>query len=266
MRKPFLIATTILIVIFIIQPITQMPYVNGWLIAPTIQVNSPLPSFMDVYHNTTVPLSVEVRILDNSPSIQSVYYTLDGNTKITLKIVEKRQEDFAPNKIGFALIANTTLENLSNGNHTLRVYSLDVNGGEMSSEQTFTVDTTFRHPTVTIISPLNQTYTQAVIPLVYSVDNGTVDFAFYRLDQYENNFLYGNSTLSGLTEGSHSIYIWVDTDKGSASEVCFFNVNTTQANSYTLDTQTSNELIAVISVITVIAVAVILYKKKIANK
>jgi hypothetical protein len=81
---------------------------------------------------------------------------------------------------GYVLSTESTLLNLAEGNHTLKAYAFydDVHYEVMSTSEVFTVDTTNRYPTVTIISPLNQTYDKSEVQLIYNVD-GAIQRAYY---------------------------------------------------------------------------------------
>ena len=99
----------------------------------------------------------------------------------------------------------------------------------MSTSEVFTVDTTYRYPTVTIISPLNQTYDKNKVQLIYDAD-GEIQRAYYTLDYFGNNSFNGNITLTGLSEGPHRILVSVRTERGYASQMTYFSVNTTQTD------------------------------------
>jgi hypothetical protein len=140
------------------EHITQEQLVNAsWVQAPAINFGSPLPYFLKTYSNTTIPLAIIVYVFDDSPEITSISYSLDGNAKVLLTdFVKSEREWYSPDKVGsvlkagFRLRAESTLENLAEGNHTLKVSTLDANGGVMSSEETFTVNSTNPPPTPTV--------------------------------------------------------------------------------------------------------------------
>jgi hypothetical protein len=137
----------------------------------------------------------------------------------------------------------------------------------MSTSEIFTVDTTYRYPTVTIISPLNQTYTKNEIPLTYAVDE-EIQWAYYKLDGHWGNFnysFYENTTLTGLSEGSHKIIVSVFTVKRNAnpSQITYFNVNTTKTdNALTMSNQTNLILIVVVIAVVVVASVSLVYFKR----
>ncbi len=263
------ILTSFLVIIFLIQPLTQVSLEDGWPPVPSIIVFNPLPSYVETYQNTNVPLWVEVRLLDTSPAIVSVSYNVDANSNVTLNDFEKRHEFFS-NKQIFVFSFKSNIENLSNGNHTLKVYSLDANGDMMFTQKDFTVDTAFRIPKITIISPLNQTYTENKVSLIYSVD-ADVSKAAYAVDLFSGLIstpLNGNSTVLGnLTEGSHMVLISANVHKSNnyygIMETTYFNINTTKTeNPLALGNQTMTLGITIAVIVVGAIIAVILYKRR----
>lgn len=73
----------------------------------------------------------------------------------------------------------------------------------MSDSITFLVNTTFRFPTL-LLSPNNSTYNSKEIPLTYTIDDSKY-LVYYELDNSRQTRLTGNTTLSGLSEGQHTI-------------------------------------------------------------
>jgi hypothetical protein len=93
------------------------------------------------------------------------------------------------------------------------------------------VDRNFNLPAISIISPLNQSYSKNEIPLTYNID-AQIKWAVYYLDtttsdSYRQHKFDGNITLSQLPEGPHSIKLEVLTEKGISQQVTYFNINTT---------------------------------------
>ena len=136
---------------------------NPFVKAPAISILSPSPWFATCYQNASVPLVIEVDVLETStsysPEITSIAYCLDGKENITISNIAKGGEFAAGvDTKGISLIANTTLHDLAEGDHKLKAYSFDINGQIMSAETVFTVDSSYKSPQVTIISPQNKTY------------------------------------------------------------------------------------------------------------
>jgi hypothetical protein len=57
------------------------------------------------------------------------------------------------------------------------------------------------------LSPENVTYTASSVPLNFTVDTPT-SWIGYSLDGEANVTIAGNNTLSGLTDGSHTIVVY----------------------------------------------------------
>jgi hypothetical protein len=241
----------------------------NFLPAPAILIYSPYPI---IYTNTSVPLNVVVNILSNSPEIVCVLYCVDENSNVTLtNLTRTDNEGFAPGRWGSVFRVTSILDNLAEGNHTLKVYSQDAAGKEMSSSVEFTINTQYRYPEVLILSPQNKTYTINEVPLTWSCDEQKI-VADYTLDLWSQVPLYvyftlsgnasfpGNTTLTGLSNGTHTLTVNVITERGSASKTVHFTVS--------LETQLQPEpfsttlVTASIVVVAVISVGLFVYFKK----
>jgi hypothetical protein len=241
----------------------------NWLPAPAIIIYSPASI---IYTNTSIPLHVVVNILSNSPEIVCVLYCVDENSNVTLtNLTRTDNEGFAPGRWGSVFRVTSILDNLAEGNHTLKVYSQDAAGKEMSSSVEFTINTQYRYPEVLILSPQNKTYTTTEVPLIWACDEQKI-VADYTLDLLSHTPLYayftlsgnaslpGNTTLTGLSNGTHTLTVNVITERGSASKTVQFTVS--------LETQLQPEpfpttlVTASIVVVAVISVGLFVYFKK----
>lgn len=128
-----------------------------------------------------------------------------------------------------SIAGNTTLTGLSDGLHSLTVYTQDTAGNTGASEtiyfsiKTQQPDTT--PPVVSIVSPENKTYTVNNISLTYTLNEQT-SWVSYSLDGKENVTITGNSTLTGLSHGSHSLTVYANDTAGNmgASEKIHFTI------------------------------------------
>jgi hypothetical protein len=119
---------------------------------------------------------------------------------------------------------NTTLLGLSDGAHNVVVFANDTFGNMASSNLVyFSVDTTL--PQITILSPLNQTYQTGSIALTFTINRPT-SWIGYSLDGQPNATIVGNTTLSGLLDGSHSIVVYANDTGGKmgGSETIYFTI------------------------------------------
>jgi parallel beta-helix repeat protein len=112
-------------------------------------------------------------------------------------------------------------------------------------------------PEILILSPQNKTYTTTEVPLTWTCDEQIV-FAHYNLDLdllfrplygAPLTNLTGNTTLPGLSNGTHTITVNVMTEKGFASQTVHFTVS--------LETQLQPEPFPTILVAAASAAAVI---------
>ena len=166
---------------------------------PNISIISP--------ENKTYPEEDVSLTLNVHESICWIGYSLDGEANVTIT-------------------GNTTLTKLSDGMHIVVVYASDRAGNIGSSDMVyFTIDTT--PPSISIVAPENKTYDTADVPLTLTIDDPTSWMA-YSLDGQTNVTITGNTTLTGLSEGSHSLTVYAqDTAENiGASEEIYFTVET----------------------------------------
>lgn len=92
-----------------------------------------------------------------------------------------------------------------------------------SSSVSFTVDST--SPNVSVLSVENKTYGTSEVQLDFTV-NELVSQITYSLDGQDNVTFAGNSTLTGLLDGEHSITVYASDIAGNigASETIYFSV------------------------------------------
>ena len=85
-------------------------------------------------------------------------------------------------------------------------------------------------PIVSVSSPINQTYHQSSIPLVFSVDVlspvKSVNWTGYSLDGKLNVTITGNTALTGLSSGLHNLTVYANDTYGNmgASETVTFTI------------------------------------------
>ena len=170
------------------------------------------------------------------------------------------------NRQGYTVGAKVDLENLSEGNHTVKTYAIDVNGKEMSTSQNFTVNSHYEVTVLRVLSPTNQTYSTREIPLIFTVNGEFKNASYLFLEPYftmDEVAIAGNTTLIGLSEGFHKIALTVDAEKGKAGALVGFTINSTLANN-PLNTQ--NQLLPItivaFAISLVMVVGVILYKRR----
>ena len=204
-------------------------------LSPNIEILSPENK---TYTTSSVPLNFTV---DEATSW--IGYSLDGQANITIA-------------------GNTTLTGLSDGMHILVVYASDIAGNIGSSDmvyftiETSPIDTT--PPSISIVSPENKTYDTPDIPLTFTVDESVLWMA-YSFDNKANATITGNTTLSGLSDGSHSLIVYAKDTAGNtgASEVIYFTIETKKAEPFPM------WIVAAIVMIAVAGTALVVYFAKV---
>ena len=251
MKKLLFALTVVLIIICLMYPLAKVSSGNP-LSYYDIYFESPKEASYYTYQNSTVELSIYIGIPQNYPKIALASYSLDGDVNRTLIGSEVSTYNYH---------AEGSLVNLTEGLHTVTVYAVNVYGLEISEERTFKVDSTYKNLAVTIISPLNQTYSKNEVTLTYTV-NEKILLARYALDYAPMNDFNGNITLTELSDGPHKIFISINTENGYTSNITYFNINTTRTeNGLTLDQLSI--IVSGLIVLTIVAVlAVILFNRK----
>jgi hypothetical protein len=180
---------------------------------PHIGISYPPPQSIIKYVNSTVELEIYVNMIVDSPELKRISYSLDGGIMADIENFKvKSIFDFGPDKIDYkSYEANTTLEDLSEGNHTIVAYA-----GDMSTSRSFTVNSHHVVTEINVLSPTNQTYSDTV-PLVFTV-NGKIEEAHYYMYKgydavFEGSF-NGNTTLKKLWAGVYVLHLYVTTEKG----------------------------------------------------
>lgn len=127
-------------------------------------------------------------------------------------------------------------------------YTIDVN-----NEDAYPLMPFGSPPTVIVVSPRNITYSTTSISLSYTVNKAT-SWVGYSLDGASNITINGNTTLSDLSYGAHSIIVYAeDTDENKvASETIYFTVAQGASSSEAFPTW-------ILTIIVVVVVAVILF-------
>src|SRR4030067_238374 len=198
---------------------------------PSIEIYSPIPA-PDFHSNAYVQLNVRVNILPSEPDITFIRYSLDGKANVTLTNLTKEDNVWYWTTTkgvfgqGKAFSAEASLDDLADGNHTLTVYAHYADGKEMARSRDFTVDTHYKYPMAVILSPENKIYAPTEVPLIWTCDEEIIS-ANYFLDEplYGAITLSGNTTLAGLTNGTHTITVYCFTERGQAtSQTIHFTV------------------------------------------
>jgi hypothetical protein len=239
---------------------------------PSMKIISP-PDPPNRYENSTVSLEVEVYMLEESPRLQRVYYSLDEGPSVYLDFTTLRNSSWWPDKIGYVVGAKVDLENLPEGNHNVKAYSVDSDGKVIaSSTRTFTVDSHYQVTLVEIFSPKNITYSTKEIPLIFTVNGEFKNASLHFLppspiiSNITGNEIAGNTTLDGLSDGFYRILLWTFADgKGGSRTYLEFTINSSHASTDTLPNPEpfpTGQAIAITASVTAAAVGLFVFFKK----
>jgi hypothetical protein len=176
--------------------------------------------FAPIYFHVNILSPPDILILSPQNKIYNV-----ANTQINFTI------DTPTSWIGYSLDSqnnvtlsgNTTLTGLIDGSHSLVIYANDTVGNMGASQTvTFTIATP---PKISILSPLNQTYIESNISLIFTLDK-PVNCSCYSLDGQLNETVTGNATITGLSTGMHNITVYANDTFGNivASVTVYFSV------------------------------------------
>ena len=190
---------------------------------PSIDIGYP-PYPPRKYENSSIELQIYVRLFNDAPKLKSIYYSLDEMPLVYLdNFTITNLNDIGSDQLDFtAYKAEVILENLSEGNHTVKAYAND-----MSISRNFTVNSHFQETIVRILSPTNQTYAYTV-PLIFTVNGEIKEAHYYMYKGYEavyEKFLNGNITLANLSDGNYTMHLYVTTEKGEATTSTYFTMS-----------------------------------------
>ena len=188
---------------------------------PRIYITS--PSNQTISNNNSIALRFYLSQVQSKATSASVYYSLDGEN-YSVASFNKAEMDSIINKV---TTFNEKMANLSDGLHSLsiygQVYYFDSWLFEGNSSIEFNVDAT--SPAITQLSITNKTYNNQNILLSFNLSEN-VSWIAYSLDNQGNITLQGNTMLSGLAFGSHSIVVYANDTVGNMgkTDTVFFDV------------------------------------------
>ena len=111
-------------------------------------------------------------------------------------------------------------------------------------------------PKISLLSPLNQTYSESSVSLVFTVDKA-VNWTTYSLDGQQNATITGNTTITGLSGGLHNITIYANDTFGNMGASQSVNFSTSQPFPVATVAAVSGAIVVV-----VVAAGLLVYFKK----
>lgn len=191
--------------------------------SPTIIILFPQES--ETFSTNNVTLKVNVG--SQNWVIDSVYYEADWQKGLH-RIFTVQQSYQAALKV--TITANFT--EIPDGRHNITISANTHDGAHASSSVFFITDSS--PPRISELSILNKTYNSQNIPLSFNF-NENPSWVAYNLDNQGNKTIQGNVTLTGLSEGSHTIVVYANDTLGNMgkSDPVFFTVNTESIEDFT---------------------------------
>jgi len=130
-----------------------------------------------------------------------IVYSVDGGANVTIY----NKHSYFP-QLSEVISEQAILPELSDGSRHLEVYA-EGEGPPGYAQVYFTIDNT--PPAISNLSVENKTYYSTDIQLNFSV-NETASQISYSLDNQANVTINGNTTLTGLIEGSHNLTVYIE--------------------------------------------------------
>jgi hypothetical protein len=222
--EPPIVSMLLISLVFAVQP-----SVKAFNIFADLNIWSTSPLNSTTYYSSKLTLNATLSAfeMDNSINVdRKAWYSLDGQERLPIPLVNKGITSNNGNALPHSIVLGVTaLPTLSDGIHNVTVYGeFDFPTKTMKNSYTitFTIDTT-----PIIISDLvkNKTYNTSDIPLSFNVD-GKYSWLGYSIDNLANVTIAGNTTLTGLSDGYHSLVVYANDTSGNmgASETIYFNV------------------------------------------
>jgi hypothetical protein len=232
--------SAIIFSIFLIFMAAGLEVVNADIVATNglILASGPYIMFPSniTYTSSFLSLNVSFHAAIFGNVNHSMIYSLDGNNNETVPLVKHY---FGWQQLDKSYIdGSVTLPELSEGPHSILVYlecnheTWDGAGSHIhtyfdSQAIYFTImDTT--SPKISLLIE-NKTYSQNDLSLNFTTDEPT-SWIGYCLDGKANITISGNTTLTGLSNGSHSVVIYANDTAGNvgACEIVTFSIDTSE--------------------------------------
>ena len=158
----------------------------------------------------------------------SYYYSIDGNESKYVENMTRVQDEGIPINPGIynqTLVGNFVLSNLSEGRHNLTIYQIwydqinnPLNEAEAKANAQFVIDIT---PPVISDLYTNGTLHEGGTCLVAFKVNELTSWMGYSLDNQANVTITSNTTLSGLTVGTHNMTVYANDTAGNMGKADF---------------------------------------------
>ncbi len=218
------------------------------------------------YENSTINFTASVTLVKEGvtepPRVNFISYSLDGqplvylrNLTVTKYNYEQYNQDLTIYKV------TTVLDNLSEGNHTIKAYAND-----LQTSRTFVVDSHYVVPTLKILSPINQTY-KGNLPLEFYINTNFTAANYLMwpktMDTHFDGQSTGNSTLENLPDGDYTLELTIITQKGDyVLATTHFTINAKGPTPDPRSTFPALEILIVIAILLAIAAVSLVFFKR----
>ncbi len=230
------------------------------VLPPIISILSPRNNtlynsrFITFAFNVTIPNS---NISSDTPTWWT-YYTTDWEQGTILV----HQQNYAGDEQCFKEFS-INLTSIPEGSHSIELYArILIDRGHYAHDETskalvnFAIDST--PPRISGVSIENKTYSSTELLLTFTVDE-QISQASYSLDNQANVTINGNTTMQGLTEGTHNLIVYATDAAG--------NTGVSEMIAFSVATPVSTTVVAAAAVFTVVVVASLLvYFRKGAHR
>jgi len=215
----------------------------------TIVILSPLNNEA-LSDNTAI---VKVNIGTQIWPINSVYYEADWQEGMHRIYSVNNQTS---TKMLYRLSVTANFTEIPDGIHHITVYANIHDDSQGFSSVDFTVNAP---PSIAILSPANKIYNAPDLPLNFTV-NDPMKWVGYSLDGEKNISITGNSTITNLSNGFHSIAVYANDTSGNMGNSQ--TINFSIALPIIMKTEPIPTLTIITVLIAVVAVGLLVYHKK----
>jgi hypothetical protein len=174
---------------------------------------------------TTAYFNVSVRNLTYDPKNISIY--LSTRDELDVPIGSDQLSDTIPADASTYYIMSVFIPRWAFVGIATADASVSVDGSPIDSKSTnfYIRSEDLTPPVIHLLSPENTTYRTESVPLIFTVDERT-SWMGYSLNNLQNVSITGNTTLTGLANGSYSITVYANDTSGNvgSSEKVYFTI------------------------------------------
>ena len=174
---------------------------------------------------TTAYFNISIRNLAQDPKSVSLHLTVQD--ELDVPVGSDQLDTTIPPDVSTCYIMSVFIPEWAFVGVATAYVSVRVEGIPTASESTefYIGPEDLIPPVIHLLSPENTTYEAESVPLVFTVNERTV-WMGYSLNNLENVTITGNTTLTGLANGSYSIIVYANDTSGNvgSSEEVYFTI------------------------------------------